>query len=60
MKLALSILLGLIASAAAAHPGHIGTQNGHDHILALVLVILAALIGVAVLVRQLMRRAVRS
>lgn len=32
---AIVILLGLLPAAAAAHPGHLAEQAGHDHWIAL-------------------------
>ena len=39
------ILLGLLAGPAIAHPSHIGEVAGHDHIGAIILIGLAAGIG---------------
>lgn len=44
MKIATTIAAALLATAAAAHPGHIAPQDGHSHgeILAVL-----ALVGIA-------------
>lgn len=55
-RLTLSLLLAAAALPAAAHPGHLGPRDGHDHWLALGLVGLAALIGAGGLLRRLLRR----
>ncbi|MCK0140960.1 DUF6732 family protein [Aliiroseovarius sp. F20344] len=39
------VLLGLLAGPAIAHPSHIGEVAGHDHIGAIILIGLAAGIG---------------
>ena len=53
MKAALATALAAIATAAAAHPGHVGPEAGHTHgeIFAVL-----ALIGVAGLAWSLRRR----
>ncbi|WP_282182327.1 DUF6732 family protein [Aliiroseovarius marinus] len=39
------VVLGLLAGPAIAHPSHIGDVAGHDHIGAIILIGLAAAIG---------------
>lgn len=39
------VVLGLMAGPAIAHPSHIGDVAGHDHIGAIILIGLAAGIG---------------
>ncbi|WP_298563608.1 DUF6732 family protein [uncultured Aliiroseovarius sp.] len=39
------VVLGLLAGPAIAHPSHIGDVAGHDHIGAIILIGLAAGIG---------------
>ena len=52
----LSLSLIALASPALAHPGHIATEAGHSHAVAVIAAGAAALIAACAIARALIRR----